>query len=192
MDGEYVAVFPSCGFCALKPWLVVSTAASSSGESQSEDEDEDSSLSSSSAAGGWGRGGVRSRSKGGKSSRQGSGAGGRRSRSGGDLVSSSSLAKKYEDDEEACFTRVKELWHERVSSSVFVVWFFVFTDELLVSSLRKIPKFSWPAEGKIGGRARRAWSSVFCSRGMSRGGVVVFVNAVNFPTQRTLKRWQGA
>ncbi len=27
---------------------------------------------------------------------------------------SPSLASKYEDDEEACFTRIKELWHDRV------------------------------------------------------------------------------
>eukprot|EP00903_Cladosiphon_okamuranus_P011861 g11142.t1 len=87
----------------------------SSSDSQCEDDDEDSSLSSAAAGARWGRGGVRSRKGGGSLSRQGGGAGSRRGRSGGDLVSSSSsLANKYEDDEEACFTRVKELWHERV------------------------------------------------------------------------------
>lgn len=50
-------------------------------------------------------------------SRHGGGSG-RRGGSGGGMVSSP-LAQKYEDDEEACFTRVKELWHERVSS-IFV------------------------------------------------------------------------
>ncbi|CAM9667804.1 unnamed protein product, partial [Ectocarpus sp. 13 AM-2016] len=34
-----------------------------------------------------------------------------RGRSGGEI---SALANKYEDDEEACVTRVKELWHDRV------------------------------------------------------------------------------
>lgn len=35
----------------------------------------------------------------------------------GRLVTTSSRAKEYEDDEEACFNRVKELWHDRVSIS---------------------------------------------------------------------------
>lgn len=100
-------------------FVLLSCNAGSSGESQSEDEEEDSPLSSSAAGGGWGRGGVRSRSRGGSLSRQGGGTVGRRGRSGGDLVSSSSLANRYEDDEEACFTRVKELWHERVSVSLY-------------------------------------------------------------------------
>lgn len=34
-----------------------------------------------------------------------------RGRGGGEI---SALSSKYEDDEEACFTRVKELWHDRV------------------------------------------------------------------------------
>lgn len=46
-------------------------------------------------------------------SRESSEAGSRkgRGRGGGEI---SALANKYEDDEEACFTRVKELWHDRV------------------------------------------------------------------------------
>lgn len=39
-----------------------------------------------------------------------------RDRGGGEIAA---LANKYEDDEEACFTRVKELWHDRVRAWVW-------------------------------------------------------------------------
>lgn len=77
-----------------------------SSDSQSEDDEDENSLLTK-ASRSWGRGGLRVRD--GKEfpiSQE--------NKEGGSSEGAGSLAKKYEEDEDACFSRLKSLWQEKV------------------------------------------------------------------------------